>query len=173
MMTDVSCKLLTGQYSFSSMYPEEDTVIECLLASFQVPLDDTTTRSAFLKEWTIYRKGEKGLKGVVSDNITLRRGNMTRDLRNHFFSLLGLPKPPPQSGEEATEEWKRRVQEFKLEDKWRVSIDTETCVIDPYGSIAVHGAISYIMLGRCYPCDVPIHVTLEQAGFFFHVVSFP
>lgn len=102
MMTDVSCKLLTGQYSFSSMYLEEDTVIECLLASFQVPLDDTTTRSAFLKEWTIYRKGEKGLKGVVSDNITLRRGNMTRDLRNHFFSLLGLPKPPPQSGEEAT-----------------------------------------------------------------------
>lgn len=51
-----------------------------------------------------------------------------------------------------------------MEDKWRIS--DVTGVVDPYGSIAVHGAISYVMLGRCYAPDVPVRVILEQAGFF-------
>lgn len=169
MMTDVSCKLLISQYSFSSMYPSEDTIIECLLASFQVSVEDEVTRSTFAKEWAIYRKGEKGIRGVAYDNIILRRGNMTRELKNHLFTVLELPRPPPQSGEEAEDEWRRRVEEIKLDGKWRISCDTG--VRDPYGSVAVHGAISYVMLGRCYRKDVPVLITLEQAGFFFHVME--
>lgn len=59
MMTDVACKLLVGHYSFSSLYPSEDIIIECLLASFQVHADDKSTRSAFMEEWTICKKEKK------------------------------------------------------------------------------------------------------------------
>ena len=42
---------------------------------------------------------------------------MTQKLKNHLFSLLELPRPLLQSGEEVEDEWRKRVEEIKLDGK--------------------------------------------------------
>jgi hypothetical protein len=43
---------------------------------------------------------------------------------------------------------------------------------DPFGSVAVHAAIPLVMKGSHFNTHEPVEVTIEQAGFLFHVVSF-
>jgi hypothetical protein len=42
---------------------------------------------------------------------------------------------------------------------------------DPFGSKAIHGAIAKAIYGETYDIDAPVEITLEQAGWLFHVLS--
>lgn len=55
-------------------------------------------------------------------------------------------------------------------DRWRFGSGSNG-VPDPYGSQAFYGAIAKVVLGRRYDRKGTVCVTLEQCGFFYHVVS--
>ena len=42
---------------------------------------------------------------------------------------------------------------------------------DPYGSDAVYGVISKVMIGSKYPKDGVVKILLNQAAFFVYAVS--
>ncbi len=42
---------------------------------------------------------------------------------------------------------------------------------DPFGSRAIHGAIAKAIYGETYDIEAPVEITLEQAGWLFHVLS--
>ena len=54
-----------------------------------------------------------------------------------------------------------------IEDKWRYNLDFE----DPYGSNAIYGAISKVMLGLKYSKNGEVKLLLNQAAFLAYVVS--
>jgi hypothetical protein len=92
-MTDVATKILLGNFVFSTMYPTEDTLVECILAAFNIPPDDHTIREQFLKEWGPLGDEESSLHSFATRNIRERRGSITRDLRNELCKVLGVTKP--------------------------------------------------------------------------------
>lgn len=57
-----------------------------------------------------------------------------------------------------------------VDDSWRKSINANGH-IDPYGSTAFHGAIARAVHGEKYSKVDPITLTVDQGGFFLHVVS--
>lgn len=92
-MTDVATKILLGNFVFSTMYPTEDTLVECILAAFNIPPDDHTTREMFMKEWGPLGDEESSLHSFATSNIRERRGSITRDLRNELYKVLEVTKP--------------------------------------------------------------------------------
>ncbi len=56
---------------------------------------------------------------------------------------------------------------FVSEDKWRYSLDLE----DPYGSDAVYGAISKVVVGSKYLKNGVVKLLMNQAAFFVYAVS--
>jgi len=106
-MTDVATKLLYGSHLFSSMYPSEEVVKECILSAFDVNEDDLAIRMKFDKEWGPLGEGKQGsLQHFVMKNIRDRRGLMTSELRTEFYCLLGHPRPDNDVDGSKTEAWK-------------------------------------------------------------------
>ena len=55
-------------------------------------------------------------------------------------------------------------------DAWRISFNNNG-PNDPFGSKAIHGAIAKAMYGETYNVQAPVQLTLEQAGWFVHILG--
>jgi len=63
-------------------------------------------------------------------------------------------------------DWGTKLKDLATNDVWCMDGD------DPFGSVAIHATISLVMKGSHFNPHEPVEVTIEQVGFFFHVVSF-
>lgn len=101
-------QLYLGQYTFSSFYPKEENVIECIFGAFGVEKSNLVTRKEFFKEW---HHGDQNLQKLVNDKLRERRGSITNELRSKLFHLLGFPPPLPQANLQETQEWEKNTIE--------------------------------------------------------------
>ena len=106
-MTDVATKLLYGSHPFSTLYPSEEVVKECILSTFDITEEDLATRAKIDKEWGPLGEGKQGsLQHFAMKNIRDRRGLMTSELRNEFYRLIDHPKPEDDVDGSKIEAWK-------------------------------------------------------------------
>lgn len=165
-MLAIARNLILGFQKSSSVYPEYSAIRDEVLAAFNASDSDGADKKLFQKHWGSQTDKKSGLQKPILHYLRDYRGKITGKLRTELYDQMGVPKPKNRRGRgEEVDVWLLKLKDLKDNDVWRMNED------DPFGSVAVHAAIALVMKGSHFDPNEPVEVTIEQAGFFFHVVS--
>lgn len=165
-MLGVARNLILGFRMSSSIYPEYDAIRDEVLLAFNVSVTDDSNIKLFQKHWGSQTDKKMGLQKPILCYLRDYQGKITGKLRKELYDQLGVPKPKSRRGRsEELEVWLSKLKDLKDNHAWRTHED------DSFGSAAVHGAIALVMKGSHFDPLEAVEITIEQAGFFFHVVS--
>lgn len=164
-MRFVSRTLILGFRKTSSIFPETEDIMEEIFRAFNVkPANRAAATLIFQKHWHASSNAEPGLQHDVIAAIRNFRGRRADKLREGLYEYFHIHKPKKRAQQAERDAFLAALGDLRNGDAWRISND------DPYGSDAVHEALSLMMKGPNYDSD-PVEITLDVAGFAIHVVS--
>ncbi len=152
-----------------TFYPSMEMMKDTILHTFAILEEDIETH-VFLQAWGPQTLQELGLGGQVAKQMRDTRDNYTQIAREELYHLLHISKPPLNASMNVKEEWKEGLDTLRNEDKWCIA-KLLNGQIDPYGSIAIHGAGAKVIVGSHYDPSKKVDLTLEQASFFFYLLE--
>ena len=83
-MAAITNKVLFGDFENSTMYPNEDKMMEAVMIEFGID-DDLEARSQFMTKWKLAKQGPKGIRSIVQSAFIKKRSAMGSDARTELF----------------------------------------------------------------------------------------
>ncbi|KAG0595972.1 hypothetical protein M758_UG213200 [Ceratodon purpureus] len=150
------------------MYPSEETLIEAILMSFEVD-NNEDARSSFMKEWAKPRQ-PRGIRSTAWRAFSQHRSAVAGEARAELFRLLDIVEPSQNASASEKQERLSKMASLRQGHAWRIK-DSDVGPTDPFGTNAVHGAVANALHGRNYYPNLPVRLTLQQAGWFIHILD--